>query len=379
MPMPVRQWEVGRVGGVAIVIDPSWFLVLVFLTWGLAVGYFPVQVPHLDPFVYWGAGLLATLGLFASVTLHELGHSAVARRRGIPVRRIVLFVFGGVSQLEGEPEDPRSEFVMAIVGPLISLALAGALFLARGLVSSQAGWPLLYSFFGYLAGLNLALALFNLLPGFPLDGGRVLRSFLWRRWRNSLRATRVASEVGSMLGLGLIGVGLLSILFADAAGGIWYLLIGFFLRNAANASYQQAVFSGLSKGVTVRSLMTANPLTVAPDLPLDRFVEQFILGHHHPAFPVMDGDKLAGMADMERVKSIPRADWPLRTVRDIARPLWESPTVGCDDDVAAAMQKMAQDELGRVLVVDGAGKLCGILSRRDIMDYLALKAGLPNI
>jgi Zn-dependent protease/predicted transcriptional regulator len=377
--MPVRQWEVGRVRGIAIVIDPSWFLVLLFLSWGLAVGYFPGKVPSLSPAAYWGAGLLASLALFLSVTLHELGHSLVAKSRNLPVRRIVLFVFGGVSQLEGEPADPRTELAMASVGPAISLALAGLLFLARGLVSPPDALPLLHAFLGYLASVNLALGLFNLLPGFPLDGGRVLRALLWRRWKNALRATKVASEVGSTLGLALIGAGILFILFVDAPAGVWYLLIGFFLRNAANASYQQAVFTSLSRGVTVRALMTAQPVTVSPDATLDRFVEDFVLGHHHPAFPVVEEGRLMGMVDKDHLKKVPRSEWPRRRVREVFHPLISLPTVGCDDDVAAAMRKMSQDELGRVLVVDDAGRLCGILSRRDIMDYLSLKAGLPNV
>ncbi len=377
--MPVRQWEVGRVGGIAIILDPSWFLVFVFLSWGLAVGYFPGKVPHLSPAVYWGTGSFASLALFLSVILHELGHSLVAKSHNLPVRRIVLFVFGGVSQLEGEPADPRTELMMASVGPAISLALAGLLFLARSLVSPPGALPLLHAFLGYLASVNLALGIFNLLPGFPLDGGRVLRALLWRRWKNVLRATKVASEVGSTLGLALIGAGILFILFVDAPAGVWYLLIGFFLRNAANASYQQAVFTSLSRGVTVRSLMTAQPVTIPPDTTLERFVDDFVLGHHHPAFPVVEAGRLLGMADKYHLRKIPRGEWGRRTVREVFRPLLTLPTIGCDDDVATAMRKMSQDELGRVLVVDDAGKLCGILSRRDIMDYLALKAGLPNV
>ncbi|UCG37729.1 MAG: site-2 protease family protein [bacterium] len=369
-----RQVPVARIGGLSIVVDPSWFIIFIFVAWGLSAGYFPQVVPGRPTAVYWVAGVLASLSLFLSVTLHELGHSLVARARGMEVRRIVLFLFGGVSQLEEEPGNPRTEFVMAIVGPLISFALAAAFWLIHGLLPAAEAPSLLGSFLIYLSVVNFALGVFNLLPGFPLDGGRVLRSLLWSRWKDLVRATRVASQVGAGFGLGLMILGGINILSGNPMGGFWYALIGFFLRNAAQTSFRQLTVRSLLEGITVGELMTRDPITVDPSISLETFVDDFILRHHHRAFPVTEGGRLVGLADMDAVKRVPREGWKGMTVREVMTPLTELRTVTADQPAAEAIKTIGPG-VGRVLVAAG-GRLEGILSRRDLMDLITLKSDL---
>ena len=374
MPLFGKQMTIGQIRGISIVIDPSWFVILIILSWALATSYFPLQVPDLPSFYYWAAGVLASLGLFFSVTLHELGHSLVAIGRGLPVKRIILFVFGGISQLEKEPEDPRTEFFMAIVGPMVSAALAGVFFVAeRAAVAVEAG-PLLVAFLGYLAFVNLFLFLFNLLPGLPLDGGRVLRAFLWKRSGDIMRATWLASEVGAGFGTALFILGALLVLLGNLAG-LWYILIGFFLRNAALGSYQQTSYRNFLAEVKVEHIMTQNPITVSQDTILEEFVDEFLLAHHHPVFPVMVGDRVIGIAEAETVRKIPRELWKVKTVQENYRPLAEVLVVSPSDYAWNVLKMMLEKTTGRVLVMEG-GRLVGILSRRDIMDYLNIKSSL---
>lgn len=374
MPLFGKQVTIGQIRGISIVIDPSWFVIFILLSWALATSYFPQQVPDLPSFNYWMAGVLASLSLFFSVTLHELGHSLVAIGRGLPVKRIILFVFGGISQLEKEPEDPRTEFSMAIVGPMISAALAGIFFVAeRAAVAADAG-PLLVAFLGYLAFVNLFLFLFNLLPGLPLDGGRVLRAFLWRRGGDLMRATWLASEVGAGFGAGLFILGALLVLLGNFAG-LWYILIGFFLRNAALGSYQQTTYRIFLAEVKVEHIMTKNPITVSQDTILEEFVDGFLLAYHHPVFPVMAGDCVKGIAEAETVRKIPRELWKVKTVQENYRPLAEVLVVSPSDYASDVLKMMLEKTTGRVLVMEG-GRLVGILSRRDIMDYLNIKSSL---
>ena len=374
MPLFGKQVTIGQIRGISIVIDPSWFVIFILLSWALATSYFPQQVPDLPSFNYWMAGVLASLSLFFSVTLHELGHSLVAIGRGLPVKRIILFVFGGISQLEKEPEDPRTEFSMAIVGPMISAALAGVFFVAeRAAVAADAG-PLLVAFLGYLAFVNLFLFLFNLLPGLPLDGGRVLRAFLWRRGGDIMRATWLASEVGAGFGAGLFILGALLVLLGNFAG-LWYILIGFFLRNAALGSYQQTTYRIFLAEVKVEHIMTQNPITVSQDTILEEFVDGFLLAYHHPVFPVMAGDCVKGIAEAETVRKIPRELWKVKTVQENYRPLAEVLVVSPSDYASDVLKMMLEKTTGRALVMEG-GRLVGILSRRDIMDYLNIKSSL---
>ena len=374
MPVLGKRFHLLKISGISIDIDPSWIIIFLFLTWGISAGYLPSAVPGQDSLLYWAFGVLASLALFVSVTLHELGHSLVARARGMEVNQIVLFIFGGASQLEEEPEKPGTEFLMAIVGPMVSFALAALFGLIRDTFWAGEEPTLQGAFFGYLALINLVLGIFNLLPGFPLDGGRVLRSILWSRWKDQVRATRVASEVGSGLGLFLMILGGFQILGGNPVGGFWYILIGFFLRNAAMSSYRQLSLKQVLERVKVRDLMTEKPITVDPDLSLENLAEDYILKHHHPAFPVTDGQRLLGMVSMDRVRAIPRDEWTVRTVRDAMVPV-EDLTMVSPEDPASDLLKIFPGLEGRI-AVSRESRLEGILSRRDLFDYITLKSDM---
>ncbi|MGD8353730.1 MAG: site-2 protease family protein, partial [Pseudomonadota bacterium] len=359
---------------VYIDVDPSWIIIFLFLTWGLSGGYLPAAVPGQDPKLYWIFGIMASLCLFLSVTLHELGHSLVARARGMEVNRIVLFIFGGASQLEDEPEKPGTEFLMAVVGPIVSFILSGVFWTIRSTFWAPDEKNLTAAFFAYLALINLVLGIFNLLPGFPLDGGRVLRSILWSRWNDQIRATRVASQVGSGFGIALMILGGLQILGGNPVGGFWYLLIGFFLRNAALSSFQQLTVKRVLEGKRVRDLMTANPVSVSPDLSLEELVSDYILQYHHAAYPVMDGKSLRGMIHKEKIKEVPRDQWSGRSVESLMTPLEKLPTLSPEDPASQIMKLLTTPE-GRLIVSDGE-QLEGILSRRDLLDYITLRSDL---
>jgi len=372
MPVLGRQFRVARIAGVYIDIDPSWIIIFLFLTWGLSRGYLPAAVPGQDPALYWIFGIMASLCLFLSVTLHELGHSLVARARGMEVNRIVLFIFGGASQLEDEPEKPATEFIMAVVGPIVSFILSGIFWAVRSTFWAPEEKNLTAAFFAYLALINLVLGIFNLLPGFPLDGGRVLRSILWSRWKDQVRATRAASQVGSGFGIALMLLGGLQILGGNPVGGFWYILIGFFLRNAAQNSFQQLALKRVLEGKKVRDLMTADPASVSPDLSLEDLVSDYILQHHHAAYPVMDGKHLRGIIYKEKIKEVPKEQWSERTVESLMTPLKELPTLSPEDSASEILKLFSTPE-GRLLVSRGE-RLEGILSRRDLLDYIALRS-----
>jgi Zn-dependent protease/predicted transcriptional regulator len=377
MPLLGKRLQIVKISGISIDVDPSWIVIFLFLTWGLSTGYLPAEVPGQTPFMYWVFAVMASLGLFVSVTVHELGHSLVARARGMEVNRIVLFIFGGVSQLEEEPEKPGTEFIMAIVGPIVSLSLAAVFWSIHSTLWPYGEKTLPGALIAYMAVINLVLGVFNLLPGFPLDGGRVLRSILWFRWNDQVRATRVASQSGSGLGLFLMIMGGFNILGGNAAGGFWYILIGFFLRNAALSSFRQLSLKQVLERVKVKDLMTENPVSVSPDLSLGNLVEDYILKHHHPAYPVTENGILLGLIHMDRVKSVPRDQWATRTVRDVMTPSGDL-SRALPNDSASDLLKLFTGLEGRILVTR-EGRLEGILSRRDLFDYITLKTDVGNV
>ncbi len=363
--------------GFAVHIDLSWIIIAVLVTWSLAVGLFPFQYRGLSPGTYWIMGIAGALGLFASIIFHEMSHSLVARRFGIPMKGITLFIFGGVAEMDDEPPSPRAEFMMAIAGPLSSLFLAAA-FYGLYLFGAQRGWPAPFNgVVGYLGLINGVLAVFNLIPAFPLDGGRVLRSILWG-WRNDLRwGTRISSAIGSGFGIFLIFVGVLNALRGNFIGGVWQFLIGMFLRDAARMSYQQLLARQALEGETVRRFMQTDPVTVSPSVTLARLIEDYVYRHQFKMFPVVEGGELVGCIDLNQVKEIPRDAWPRRTVGEMARGCSGENTISPETDAVKALSKMNRTGRTRLLVVD-RGKLVGILSLRDLLRFLSLKIELEN-
>jgi Zn-dependent protease len=363
---------IGTVWGIPIGLHFSWLFVFGLVTWSLAAGYFPAEYPGWAPSIYWLVGAATSLVFFASILVHELGHSWVALRNGIPIRSITLFIFGGVAQISREPAAPGVEFRIAIAGPLTSLGLAGlfagAWLLAREpeVLAAPAIW---------LARINTMVALFNLVPGFPLDGGRVLRAAVWR-WTGSFgRATQVASLSGQFLAFGFIGIGILTMLRGNLLGGIWMALIGWFLQNAAAATHAQANLRGLLAGVTVAQAMTPECPRVAGGWTLERLVREEVLGTGRRCFLVTDDGHLRGLLTLHEVKAVPRERWGDVKAEDVMTPMEQLAAVGPQEALLVALEKMDDANVAQLPVVAG-DRLLGMIDRERILHHVRVRAEL---
>jgi Zn-dependent protease/predicted transcriptional regulator len=360
-----------RLLGFTVQVDASWLILAILVTWSLATGLFPSYYPGLIKATYWWMGVSGAIGLFASIVFHEFCHSLVARRYGLPIKGITLFIFGGVAEMEKEPESPRTEFLMAAAGPVSSMLLAGAFFVF-GTAGAGAWSTPVRAILMYLAYINAMLAGFNLLPAFPLDGGRVFRSALWH-WKDNLRwATRIASRVGSGFGFGFIFLGVFSLLTGNLIGGIWWFLIGMFVRNASQSSYQQVLLKRALEGEPVRRFMKPDPVTVKPLTSLEGLVEDYVYRYHYKMFPVVEGDRLVGVVTLKQLKEVARAEWGRITVGQVAERCTAANTVDADSDALEAMARMSRTGNSRLLVLDG-GRLVGILALKDLLKFLAIK------
>jgi Zn-dependent protease/CBS domain-containing protein len=372
-----RRITILRLFGFPIRVDPSWLFIAALVTWSLA-GSFQVAQPQISPGVRWAMALCGMLGLFVSIVLHELSHALVARAHGVETRGITLFLFGGVAELQREPPSARAEFAIAAVGPLSSIGLAAAFFaLARAGIG--AAWPLpVVEVLRYLALINFALAVFNLVPGFPLDGGRVLRAILWG-WRGSLGwATRIAATAGSLFGLGLVALGIVIALRGNVVGGIWYLLIGLFLRQASQASYTQLQARRALEGERVQRFMRPDPITVPPDATIRRVVDEYFYRDLHRIYPVVDHDqRLLGCVTARRIRDVPRDEWEQRRVGDIVDPCSADNTVHPQSDALEALGRMTKSGASRLMVVE-EGRLLGVLTLKDLLQFFSLKLDLEG-
>ncbi len=369
-----RSFEIFRLFGFPIRLDPSWIPVAVLVTWSLASGVFPALAPDLSPPLYWWMGAVATLGLFASVIVHELAHSLVARRYGIPIRGITLFFFGGVAEMAGEPPSPRSELLVAAAGPAASLAV-GVLgwCLVMAVMALGAPEPL-SAVIGYLALTNAVLALFNLVPAFPLDGGRILRSLLWG-WKNDLRrATRISSVIGTGFGLLMIGLGLLRAFWArDWIGGIWWVLLGLFVRSAAAGAWEQLLLRQILEGEPVARLMHPHPVAVPRSLSLADWARDYVYRYPFKMFPVLDdGGRLIGCIKLRRLREVPREDWDRQTVGAFVEQCGPENTVPAHADALRALSLMSSSGVSRLMVVEG-DRLLGVLSLKDLLRFFTFR------
>ncbi|MBV9707066.1 MAG: site-2 protease family protein, partial [Chloroflexi bacterium] len=367
-------FRIGSIAGIDIFIHVSWFIILVFLTFSLATGWFPSLYPGYSSSTYLLLGLISTLLLFVSVLLHELAHSFVARARGLPVKNITLFIFGGVSNIEQEPHSAETEFLMAFVGPLLSLVIGGlcygALFLLRG--SHSVAQPIL----GYLAVTNILLGIFNLLPGFPLDGGRVLRSIVWKITGNAYRATQVATIVGQVIAYLFIFTGIWLFFFShDPFDGIWFGFIGWFLLNAAQSARTQATLETAFRGVTVAQVMNPNPMTVPANISLQRLVDEYFLPQGLRSALVMQGDQLAGLITLSDIRHVPREQWPQTPVGLTMIPTQRLHTVAPQQSLREALPLMTGQDVNQLPVVQD-GRPVGILTRDAIMRALEVRRSL---
>ncbi len=361
----LRSLRLGRLFGIPLEVDASWLFVFLLVAATLTTSYFPVALPDQAPVVYVALGLVTAVAFFGTLVLHELAHSLVARAGGLRVSKVTLFVFGGVSQLEDEPKSPGSEFLMAAAGPFMSLLIgAGCWVLAiiGGLVKAPE-WMLVP--LDYLAIINVALAVFNLLPGFPLDGGRILRAILWAATRDITRATKWASRSGQAIGTTLIAVSVFGVL-NGTFDFIWLAVMGWFMSTLAVGAYRQQLTRARLAEVRVSEIMSSPAVLVPADLSLEQVGHSYFLAGRHPRYPVVDEGRVVGLIDIEHVTEVPRALWPETTVGEIASRSLENVVVRPDMSVDAVLPRLEPGGPGAVLVVED-GRLAGIVTRSDVI------------
>jgi Zn-dependent protease len=364
--------KLGRIWGIPIGLHTSWFLIFGLLTWSLATGYFPQEYPQLSGLAHWGLGLVTSLLFFGSVLAHELGHSWVALRERIPVRAITLFIFGGVAQIGREPASPGAEFRIAIAGPLVSLGLA--LGFAGAWLLDQAV-PFLAAPSLYLLRINAMLALFNLIPGFPLDGGRVLRALLWRMTGSFQKASRAAAFSGQVIAFGFIALGVFTILRGQFFNGLWLAFIGWFLQNAAASTYAQTNLQTSLAGVKVAQVMEQTCARVPSLQPLSQVVDERVLNGAQRCFFVADNGKLEGLLTLREIAAVPQPKWGFTTTRQVMVPFEKLVRVSPDTELLAALQRMDEANVAQLPVLEG-DKLVGMLSREQVVHYLRTRAEL---
>lgn len=355
----------GRVAGVRIGAHWSVLAILALITIGLAAGRFPESAPGRPWVAYLAAGLITGVVFLASLLAHEISHAIVAQRNGVRVRGITLWLFGGVAQLEGEPRSPGADLRIAGVGPLVSIAL-GAVFLGVWVLAGALGMgTLVLGALGWLAFINVVLAVFNLIPAAPLDGGRLLRAALWSRSGNWRRAATTAARAGQYFGFGLIVLGLVEV-FLVGLGGLWLMLIGWFLVNAARAEQYQAEQQQALAGVQVADVMSPEPTTVPPGLTVDQFIDQYLMRHRFSSFPLVDGGGLSGLVTLNRVRQVPPQARSQTTLREIACAPDEVTVARPQEALTTLLPRMAGCSDGRAVVLDDGGTVVGIVSPTDI-------------
>jgi Zn-dependent protease/CBS domain-containing protein len=357
---------IGRVFGIPIELDYSWFLIAALITWMLAVNYYPAEFKGGTSVEYWSMGAVTAILFFASIVIHELAHSWVALRYKVPVSRITLFIFGGVSQIAGEPPSAGAEFLIAIVGPLTSFALAALFFILEPLLMNIA--PAL-AVAKYLALINGILGLFNLVPAFPLDGGRVFRAIVWGANKNFRRATLIAASTGRFFGFLFIVWGVWQVLRGNVVNGLWIAFIGWFLESAAGAQIQQQMVQGLLGSHKVSEAMGNACAHIAGDTTLQKVIDQEVLTHGRHCFLVDRGDRVVGLLTLHNVKEIPRPSWTTTTAAQAMTPVEKLSKIDPNAELWTAMEKMGRDGINEMPVMLG-NNLIGLLSTGDIVKYL---------
>jgi Zn-dependent protease len=361
------SWRVGRIAGIEVRVDSSWAVIALLITYSM---YLRVSLVYQDTSTGGAVGLaiLSAVLLFGSVLVHELAHALVSQARGIRVQDITLFLFGGATRARVESRGPGDEFLIAVVGPLTSGLLAVLFGIVAGLGGDVLSRPLVGTL-GYLAWTNLLLAGFNLVPGFPLDGGRLLRSAIWKATGSIRRATQIASRAGQAVGWLLVAAGVAFLLAGNLAGGIWFAFIGWFLVQAARASYQELQLRHMLRGVEAEDVMAGNLLRIPPDLSLQDAVDDYFMRYDHGAFPVDEQGRTIGLLTLRGVRRVPREQWPARRVRDHMVPLGDQVVVTPDARMDDVLGKLQDGEAGRVLVVQD-GEVVGIITPTDLTRWL---------
>jgi Zn-dependent protease/predicted transcriptional regulator len=367
---------IGKAFGIPLRLHYSWFIIFVLITWALASSYFPATHPTWSLTTKVAAGTITSLLFFGSVLAHELMHSIIAQRQGLPVRSITLFIFGGVSQIASEPKQPRDELRMAIAGPLTSLAIGGIFWGIWFWLHGSSGAGEFVGAIAYWLGLiNVFLAGFNLIPGFPLDGGRVLRSILWGRSHNLRAATKTASNVGRAAGYTFIFIGIFLIFRGSWFNGLWLAFIGWFLENAAVGSYRQVALQDVLQGHVASEIMARDCLAVSPNLSIEQFVSQHMLTSGRRCLPVVDDNRVVGLVTIHNVRAIPRDTWDMKTVREAMTPFENLKWVRPDTDLSNVLRILTEDDINQVPVVQDHN-VVGMISRDNILSFIDIRSGL---
>ncbi|MEN6616230.1 MAG: site-2 protease family protein [Syntrophorhabdus sp.] len=359
-----------KVFGFEVGIDPSWTILAILIAWSLSAGLFPAQIAGLSIKMYWIMGVVGMLGLFASIILHEIAHSIVARKQGMTIQGITLFVFGGVSEMADDSPGPWAEFTMAVAGPITSIMLSAVFYLVA--IFMKLPGPIV-GIFWYLSMINAILAFFNLLPAFPLDGGRIVRSALWG-WKKDLHwATRIASRIGVGFGFLIIFLGVLQFFTGNFLGGLWWFLIGMFLRNSAQSAYEQLILRETLQGEPVERFMTTDPVTVKPSISVDDLIKDYVYKYHYKMFPIVEeSGQLVGCVTTRQVDKVPRQEWDKKHVADISLPCSAENVVSPKTDAMQALSLMERTGTSRLLVATG-NRLVGILALKDMVKFLSMR------
>jgi Zn-dependent protease/predicted transcriptional regulator len=360
-----------KVAGIQIDIHYSWFIIFLLVVWSLSAGYFPHQFPHFTTQAYWIAGLIATLFFFLSIVIHELAHSIMANHLGIEIKQITLFIFGGISQLTSEAKKPRDELLISVVGPLTSIILGIIFWMGKILVHTYVS-AITSAVFDYLAWINVFLGIFNLIPGFPLDGGRVLRAIAWWKTGSPNYAIRLSTDMGKGFALGFIVLGALEIFTGGLVEGLWLVLIGMYLRSMANAGFEEYVFMHTLGDMKVKQIMIEDVVGVPPDISVNRLITDFFFHSSFREFPVISEGKILGIISLDNLQSLSEEERKNRTVEEVMIPLNDDIIISQNETLSDALHKMMEKGSNRLLVMD-AGQLKGILTKNGVIRLLELK------
>lgn len=372
----MKGYRLFRIFGFEVKINLTWLLLAMLIVWTLAVGFFPMDYPGLPGQTYWWMGVAGAIGILFSIVFHELSHSLIARRFGLPIRGITLFIFGGVAEMEEEPVSPKAEFFMAVAGPLASLFLALAFTQLERLAVAQDWYAAITGVIYYLATINFILAIFNLMPAFPLDGGRMLRATLWY-WKKDLKAaTRLASKIGRGFGLGMMILGGVGFIQGAFIGGMWWFLIGAFLRSAADSSYRQILVRDMLSDRPVRRFMNEEPVTVSPDITIATLLGEYVKQYHFRFYPVVEGAKLIGCVSKQKAEGVPENERSRKTVADVIDACSEVNTVPPDTDASELLNEMSRPEANSLYMVVEDGRLLGVISLKDLREIIAMRLKL---
>lgn len=363
--------------GFEVRLDWSWLFLAVLICWTLATGYYPANFPNLPPNTYWIMGIIGTLGLFLSIIFHELCHSLVGRYYGISFTGITLFIFGGIAEMRDAPQNPKIELLMSIAGPLFSLIFGLVLYFLYH-IGYSSHWPLeINGVISYLSMINIAVGIFNLIPGFPLDGGRVFRSILWW-WTGDLKwATLIACRGGIVLSMAMIFFGVLLFLQGAFISGLWMFLLGFFLQHLSKVSYQDLMIRETFHGECIRNYVKTTPVTVQSNITLQDLVDNYFCKYYHKLYPVIKNGLLVGCISFTEIRQVPKDKWPDLQVEQVMPQNYSDIVVDANADMIQVLQKMQSQKITRMMVTDH-GELYGVIALKDIMDIILMKLSLKS-